>query len=350
MPQQSQEGLVGFRTQASPATFVSPGGAGASGRPHAGHFMKTRGGALVANRELIIPDPEIGGNRDTPDAVLGPVSYSGEYEAYLRFDAIGPLLKGALGAVSSSAVGTTWNTDVVGTHTITPSDNALTLPLLSVEEGIGASWENFRYTDAVVNTLHIESAPDGYVMFNAGLIAKTQLAGASRTANPVFDNSPLVVGSNVAVEWNGASVCAKEFSFDFNNNIEDDDFCLGSNTLQNLVPKRREITAGFSVRDDDSTDYWREAVYGSASATGPQAGVSVKRELVVTITAGSNIGSTSTPYSLALTFPYATIKPFEVSPSGDDVIENAFEIQIFRPDPAEPAVTMELVNRYPTIL
>jgi hypothetical protein len=73
---------------------------------------------------------------------------------------------------------------VVGanTHTITPSDGA-SLPFLSIEEGIGSSLETYRYTDAVVNTLHFEAEASGYLIGSAGIIARTQTAGAARTGS-----------------------------------------------------------------------------------------------------------------------------------------------------------------------
>ena len=350
MPQQSQEGFIGFRTQAAINTYVDPGAVVgvATGAPHDGHFMKIRSGALAGNRELIVPDPEIGGNRDIPDAALGPIAFSGEYEAYNRFEAIGTLLNACLGTTSTGVAGTTWDVDLVGTHTITPIDVAANVPYLSVEEQIGAGWETFNYTDARVNTMHFEGDPDGYVLCNAGFIALTQTASNTPTAAPVFDDSPLSVGAEVTVTWNSVAACAKNFTIDFNNNIEDDDFCLGSSTLQNLTPKRREITAGFSLRDDDSTDFWREAVYGDSAATSPQDGQTVKRELIIDIVSGGFVPGTAVPYSLKFTFPSATITPFEVAPSGDDVLENAFEVQVFRPT-ATAAVTVELINRYDVI-
>ena len=350
MPQQSQEGHIGFRTQTTKGAYVDPGAVVgvATGAPHDGHFMKIRSGALAGNRELIVPDPEIGGNRDIPDAALGPIAYSGEYEAYNRFEGIGTLLNGVLGSTSTVVAGITWDTDLVGTHTITPVDVAANLPWLSVEEQIGAAWETFNYTDCRVNTMHFEGDPDGYVTANAGLIGMTQTAGNTATVAPVFDPSPLSVGAEVTVTWNAVAACAKNFSIDFNNNIEDDDFCLGNSELQELTPKRREITAGFSVRDANAAAFWREAVYGSAAATAPQDGQTVKRELIIDIVSGGFVPGTAVPYSLKFTFPSATITPFEVSPSGDDVLENAFEVQVFRPT-AAAAVTVELINRYDVI-
>lgn len=349
MGQQSQEGQLGFRTQAVKGTFLDPGAVHAT-YPHAGHFMKTRGGSMGGDRELIIPDPEIGGNRDIPDGVQGPIAYSGDFESYLRFDAIGTLLKGALGSVVSTPTGTDFDDDLTGSHVITPIDVASSLPWLSVEEAVAAAWEVFNYTDVRVNTLHLEVDPDGYVMFDAGLLGITATSDETRTASAVFDNSPLVVGSNVVVSWGGSPIAAKSFVWDFDNGMEDDDFSLGSNTLTDLTPKRRTITSGFSIRDDDAATYWKESVWGSAAASAPVGGASVKRALSVAITAATNIGNTATPYSLTLSFPVASLLPAKVDPSGDDVIENQYDIQVFRPNPATPAMTATLVNGYGVIL
>jgi hypothetical protein len=348
MGEQSQEGQLGFRTQAAKGTYDDPGAAHGT-YPHSGHFMKTRGGSMGGDRELIIPDPEIGGNRDIPDAIQGPIAYSGDFESYMRFNALGTLLTAGLGTVDSTPTGTVFGTDLGGSHVITPTDVAADLPWLSVEEAVAAAWEVFNYTDVRVNTLHLEVDPDGYVMFDAGLIGITATSDETRTAAAVFDTSPLVVGSNVVVSWGGSPITAKSWSWDLDNGIEDDDFALGSISLQDATPKRRSITSGFSIRDSDAATYWKESVWGSAAASAPVAGSSVKRALSVVITAATN-NPAGDPYSLTLDFPVASLLPAKVDPSGDDVIENQYDIQIFRPDPAVKAMTATLVNAYGEIL
>ena len=39
-----------------------------------------------------------------------------------------------------------------------------------------------------------------------------------------------------------------------------------------------------------------------------------------------------------------TIEPFELEPSGDDIIEHDLTLQALRPDPVEPIATVEIVN------
>jgi hypothetical protein len=324
---QSQNGQVGFKTQTTPGVFSSPGTGGV--------FVRTRSGSIGASRDLLIPDPEIGGNRDIPDAYLGSVSWSGEYDFYARMDSLATLLKGAFGTAASVTV------TGVTTHTITPGSAAL--PWISVEENIGGSFETFNFTDAKVNTLHLEAEANGYLMGTVGLIARNGVAGAAKTASPPIDTSPLTVGTNVLVTYNGVTLPAKTFSFDINNNMEDDDFRLGSFQLGSIVEKRREVMMGVTVRPSDSA-LWRQAVLGTPSATAV-GGLTTKQAATITCETYESIPSGGTAkYSLTIQIPKAVFSPFTAEPSGDDIIEHDIEIRALRPDPATPIVTATLKN------
>lgn len=331
----SQAGQVGFATQATqgvfPASFAT-----------AAEYMKLRSGALGPNRDLLITDPEIGGGRDTVDAYLGALSWSGDYEFYARLEGLTTLLKGCLGS-STSATATG-----VNTHTITPLDSA-TLPFLAIEEAIGGSLEVMQYTDAVVNTFHMESEANGYFMGTAGLIAKTGVAGATKNATPTWDNSPMIVGTNITLTLNGVALPAKSFSLDINNNFEDDDFRLGSFTLGDLVAKSREVSGSFTIRPTDSS-LWRRAVLGTPTATTP-GGLTTKDQLVITASTYEDIvGSTPlTKGSIAFTIPKIALEPFALEASADDVIENDISFRAVRPSAGTPILTAVVKNGKTTI-
>lgn len=326
----SQSGQVLFRTQATAGTFPSDIGT-------AGVAMKLRGGSLGINRELLIADPEIGGGRDTSDAYLGAASWSGDYEFYARLEALPTLLKAGFGEAASVT------TTGVSEHTITPTDSA-TLPFLAVEERVGSGLETYNYTDAVVNTLHLEADANGYMQGTAGLIARLQEAGKTATPSPVWDNSPMIVGTNIAVTLGGVQLGAKSFAFDLNNNFEDDDFRLGSFFIGDLTAKGREISGSFSVRPEDSS-MWRRAAYGLASATSV-GGLPTKSQLVITATTYEDIvGSTPlTKSSITITIPNILLEPFGLEPSGDDVIENDISWRAVRPDAGVDIATVLVKN------
>lgn len=329
----SQEGHVGIKTQASKGSYLDPG----ASDPNHGVFMRLRSGALGGNRELLIPDPEIGGNRDVPDAQLGPINFVGEWDFYARMDALGVLLTSALGdddlTVDTPEAG-------ANEHVITPT---ATLPWLSVEEKIANGYEAFEYTDCKINTLHLEAEAQGYVTGTCGVVGLTQAIEASPTAAGTnVDTSPLLVGTNVNVLWNAVALPAKSFSIDINNNLEDDDFRLGSLFLGDIVEKRREITMSVTIRPEDGV-LWRTAMWGDPAAVAP-GGQSYKDDVSIVISSYEDIGATSTVYSATFTIPSAIIQPFELDPSGDDVLEHDIEIQLVRPDPTVDIMSVTVIN------
>lgn len=329
----SQAGQVLFRTQAVADTYQADTGT-------AGTAMKLRGGSLGPNRDLLVTDPEIGGGRDTVDAYLGAVSWSGDYEFYVRLESLPTLLKAVLG--SEVITGTVSTGGII--HTITPLDSA-TLPFLSVEEKIGSGLETYQYTDAVVNTFHLEADANGYLMGTAGLIARKQIAGATPTAAPVWDNTPMIVGTNIALTYNAVSLPAKSFSLDVTNNYEDDDFRLGSFYIGDLTAKSREVTGSFTIRPQDSA-FWRAAVYGTSVATAP-GGLTNKQQLVITCTTYEDLVGVTGPVakgSITITIPKVALEPYALEPSGDDVIENDISFRALRPVAATPLCTVVVKN------
>jgi hypothetical protein len=314
----SQAGQVILRTQTVAGTYNADTGT-------SGVAVKLRSGSLGTNRELLTPDPEIGGGRDIVDAYLGAASWGGDYEFYGRMDGLATLLKACLGTAAAPVTATG-----ITTHTITPSD-ASSLPFLSIEEAIGAGLEVYNYNDAVVNSLHLEADANGYLMGTAGIIGAKQIAGATRTATPVWDDTPMVVGTNITITYNGVTLPAKSFSLDITNNFEDDDFRLGSFYIGDLTPKRREVTASFGIREASSA-LWRQATYGLAAATAV-GGLTTKQQLIITCTTYEAIqgGTPTTSYSLTITIPKFILSPYSLEASGDDIIESDIEGTAVRP-------------------
>lgn len=331
----SQAGVVILRTQSVQGVYEADTGT-------AGTNMKLRSGSLGPSRELLIPDPEIGGGRDVGDAYLGAVSWSGDYEFYARMDSITTALLAVLGIANSDTV------TGVNTHTITPSD-AAALPFLSIEEKIGAGLETYQYTDAVANTFHLEAEANGYLMGSVGLIAALQIAGVTPEASPVTDDGPMIVGTNILVTYNSVTLPAKSFSLDINNNFEDDDFRLGSFYVGDLTPKRREVTASFGIRESSSA-LWRQAVYGTSGATEP-GGLTTKSDLVIACTTYEDIPASTpvTKYSITVTIPNFALTPYALEMSGDDIIESDVAGQALRPSTGTDLMTVVVENNSATI-
>lgn len=333
MGQTSQSGQVIFATQTAPGVPVDATTLGTDGLS-----VKLRSGSLAGNRDLLIPDPEIGGGRDVADAYLGAVAFSGDFEMYLRYRAIAFFLANALGEKATVATGTgAW------THTITPTDGQV--PFMTVYEKIGDGLERFIYSDVVVNTFHLEADANGYVMATAGLIGRLATAGvADIDGIPLTDNTSMAVGTNVQVKYDGVNMPAKSFSLDINNNFEDDNFYLGSFFLGDLTAKRREVTASVTVRHETAA-YMKQALFGSAAAT-QIGGLVTKKPLSIVISSYEDVpGATpAVKFKTEVTIGKAAFEPFAFAPSGDDAFENDIAIRALRPDPGVDIMSVTVVN------
>lgn len=311
----------------------------------AGVGVKLRSGALDISRDVLTTDPEIGGGRDTTDAYLGPAVYSGDYDMYPRFNSLPTFLRAGLGAANSTAL-----VAGVATHTFTPLDSG-TLPFLTVQEEVGgtvAALERFRFHDGVVNTLHFEAEANGFLMATVGMIAREMAVGVPTIdGTSIFDNSPLSVGTNVAVSYSGVPLPAKDFSWDLTNNFEDDDFRLNSLEIADLTAKARELTGSVTIRPTSSA-YWRQASLGKAAAT-VIGGETTKGELKITCQTYEFIGATATRHKLEFVMPQVMLSPHGLGPSGDDVIESAIDFTALRPNPANKLCTITLTSGTATI-
>jgi Phage tail tube protein len=237
----------------------------------------------------------------------------------------------------------------VDTHVLTPIDSA-NPPYLSIEENLGGSLETSNYKDCVVDSVSLECAPDGYLMGSAGIIARHQTAGATKTASPpLVDTSPLLVGTSMVIDIGGVTTyVTRDWSFEFSNNYEDDVFSHGSVYLADLTPKRRELTMSTTIRPVNNT-LWREAVLGASAATTAQSGAAATKAVNVYIETFAEIGASGTPYSIEIDIPEMTISPFNIEPSGDDVIEYEVEFTAVRTT-STPLATVTIKNHLATVL
>ena len=180
----AQAGHFGLKTQTAKGTFLSPGAVA----PNQGVFIFFRSGALGGNRELLIPDPEIGGARDIPDAAAWSDLVLGR-DRHVRPHGVAGVLPA--GRARRRTPSPARRPPASRTPSLRPTRSRGS----RVEEKIGNGYEVFKYTDAKVNTFHMEADANGYLMATAGMIAlKQELTTATAHGTQRRDSSPLIVG------------------------------------------------------------------------------------------------------------------------------------------------------------
>ncbi|USH45018.1 major tail protein [Gordonia phage Camerico] len=315
----------------------------------AGTSLKLTSGSLAGNREYMVLDPEIGGTRHTSGGDLGPVNFAGDYEMYIRYRSAALLLYGALGIkdvdpVSGAPVDTAFE------HTILANEEAQ-LPFFTIYEEISNNLERFQYVDAVVNTFHMEADAAGHLTGTAGMLARLVTPGITRitTGADLVDNTPTTTGTGVTLEYDGTVVPAKSFGFDIANNVEDDDFRLGSLFMGDMTAKQREVTASMTLRHDSAAKM-RQALFGKASAT-TMGSEATRENLKINIASPYDIpGAPGVKWGIVIEAPYTVLNPFAFEPSGDDVLENDVEMTIIQEDPAQSIVSVKVTNDLPALV
>lgn len=309
MQANSQLGYVGFRVQDSKGVFKAPA-----------LYFKVQSGALGSDTELIEPDPEIGGIRDKIEAYAGGIRYSGSYSLYMRPEDSAVLLYGALGAVSVS--GNYGGEACAYRHRITPAN---TLPWLSVRERVGGAGvlSTFDYTDVKVNSWVLECEGNGLAMVTAELIGITQ-SGNTVDSTPVDETAPILNYEGGIVTLEGSAINVKSLRLEINNNLEDDDWRIGSRKLIDLPEHRRELAGALTLRPEDASLYWK-AVNGGSTAKTPSCNV-YSGSLEIYIRSCHPICGGVQVYSIDLNIPKVYFKPFRYDPSGDDMVEHTLEL------------------------
>lgn len=350
---QSQNGHLLVVTQENLNAYSDPGD---SGRP--GWLVPLRSGSLSESRDLLIPDPEIGGNRDVPSANLGPVAFTGDFDMYARPRLMYPFVKSAsmgwgqhgldLGAIGSDL-------QAFGTGEIqTPA-------CMSIEQQIGEPGQYItqKYYNVVCNTWTLTAEASGLVQFSAGLIGQymygtgspttptslllddSQVIPASGNPDPTIGRYALVTFAPFADTGTPGPLPATSATFTVNNNIEDDDFRLGSLYLAGLSPKRREVGGTIGIRPEDAS-LWKQAMWGSSSATAPLGGSPTYGRLVFTVV-GEPIPSTGLCQTFSISAMVA-LHPFTIEPSGDDVVAQDVEFTAVYPDGLlDPAMSISFI-------
>jgi hypothetical protein len=349
---EAQNGHLLVVTQAALDAYSDPGDLG---RP--GWMVPIRSGALDAARDLLVPDPEIGGSRDIPGASLGPVAFTGDFEMYARPRIMYPFIKSASMGWMQQGL----DLGEIGSGDQSFGEGPISTPAaISVEQQIGAAglFETTKYYNVVCNTWELKADAGGLAEFSVGLIGQyLQGVGSPTAPNDLFNDKSRViptsgipdpaVGGYVLVSfapsWGDYPTVlpAKSISISVNNNIEDDDFRLGSLYLAGITPKRREVTGSFGIRPEDAS-MWRQAVWGDSAASAPQGGRPQYGKLVTTVV-GDPIPGTSFCQTFSIALQVA-LHPFSLDPSGDDVLEHSVDFTGMFPDGAStPAASISFI-------
>ena len=296
----AEKGYVGLAIQPKQGIFTEPT-----------DFMKVQSVDINPDGEKIVPDVEIGSGTDITEVYQGTYKIAGSADSYIRPEAIGILFYGAMGNYVSSGV--------VGTgaylHNFVASSGVL--PWLSIKKSVADNIEVYNYTDCKVEgfTIDINASEPATAKFDIVGISDEEGSASSKS----FESAPMLIATKATINIGGVAVSAKKASISIKNNLENGDFRVGSRFLGDITEKRREIDLSLDIVLDTTSELYRKAFYGSATANSATNDIYADSVDII-LSSATNIGTSGLPYKLLFSVKNAVFMSAPIPAKGDDLI------------------------------
>lgn len=299
----AETGFVGFAVQTVQGTFREPT-----------DFMKVQSIEMNPEGDKLIPDPEIGSINDITDVHQGSYKINGDIDSYLRPEAIGVLIYGLLGGYVASGEINGGQGNYL--HNFRPIASGA-LPFLSIKKSIAENIQVFNYIDCKVDSMALELNAGEFATVKFGVVGISDALGAG--VSPTYETAPLLVATKATLVLGGSTISAKKLSFSFNNNLDSDDYRIGSRFLGDISEKRRELEVSLDVVLDTTSKLYQKAFYGAAAATA--AGFDVYFDsLDIIIDSPTVIGTSVTTYKILINIKKAVFMAAPTPASGDNLV------------------------------
>jgi len=254
--------------------------------------------------------------RDTHSAIAGEFSDDGSLDMPVTPEAIGLLLKAALGSVS-----TTVDTPETGanTHDFSTDDK---LPSLAVELGLG-NVDAVQHTGVGVESLELEHSSGERLSMSLDMPAK-EPDGSVSASTPAYDALRAFVFHDATFSLFGTdrTVDLRDLTISITNNLTQ--HTRGSRTPAKMSVGQREVTVEATL-DFENMNVW-EKFWGSAGATGPEDELH-EGALNAKWVSPENIASTTTAYSLEFDMPRVVINSHDAQLNENDLIAENVELR-----------------------
>jgi hypothetical protein len=331
----AQDGYVALAVQTAKGTAATVDGSLA---------LRVTSNSLGGSAETLDYEDEIGGGRDADAslAVLGGFVVSGDLEGLFRPKAFGLLL---LAAGFAAAAPVQDAATLAYTHTFTPG----TAKYLTVLTKWGSTSAVRKFSDVLVNELTVSLDANGKVTWSASMIGTREEYGVAGVT-PTFETSPVANYAGSAITLDGLGTYRFEsMEWSVNNNLSDDEFVIGSRSLDDVTPAAREIMVSGTIKvGNDSpsvTDLYRAATFGSKTATDSATASADPYHTSAALTFGSKklIGTSVTKrFGMIVTCPDVVLAGFPLEASGSDRLTVDIEGRVLKG--TGPAVTIDLQN------
>lgn len=279
--------------------------------------------------------PEIGGAYFPRGSYKASIMGNGTIGFLVRPSSIGHLLMMLCGVDTVLT-----DTPVAGAtqHTFTPFlvGTGNDLPWYSTAKDESQLWAE-QHLNTRLSSLQLTIPKSSIMTGQATLVSTTPSAILSSSlGSKVFDNHPpfqTCLASMTLQQEGGSgnisanSVHVERLGFTFNNNLSNDEFSVGSFSLDDITLQQRTVTVDMDFVVRDPAIY--QAVYYNGGSIPQSWSPTIYRgNLSLDAVSTANIGVTSTPFSCQFNFPGLDFLMFPAPMQGSDVVRATLSTQV----------------------
>jgi hypothetical protein len=298
-------------------------------------YMPCTSVSLEPQQNAQVLPPEIGGDYFPRGSYKASVMGNGNAGFLVRPRSLGNLL---LMLTGQDTVLTSTPVAGANQHTFSPFlvGSGLDLPWYTLIKDESQLWAE-QHTNGRLSSLQLTVAKSAIMTGQATLVSTTpQSFDPTTIGTKSFDNAPpfqtCLASLNLTQEGSGTnissnSVKVERLGFNYNNNLSNDEFSVGSFSLSDITLQQRAVTVDIDFVVRDAAIY--EAVYYNGGGLPSSWSPTIYRgNLSVLATSTANIPSTTTPYSCQFNFPGLDFLMFPTPLQGADLVRGTLSTQV----------------------
>lgn len=220
------------------------------------------------------------------------------------------------------------------THTCIPDTAAKSGKSLTVQVGrpdVGGTVRPFTFEGGKILEWELRCDLDGALHFVPTLDFETVATGTALASASYPSGMEYFIFSEAALTLDGSAVSASNFSMRYNDSLNAERRFLGNVKKEPLAGGIAEVTGAFQCEFEDLTRF-NSWVAGD-----------IEGALVVTYELATDIGETSTPYSLTVTIPALAYTGEEPNVGGPETVMQNVPFEALY-NGSDPIVTLEYVT------
>lgn len=254
-------------------------------------------------------------------------------------NALGVVLRG-LGFACSSASSTGYYT-----HTFTIAPDADMAWLSAIDKIVGATTLEQLITKARMSKLTINTSPEAveYEATGVGTVAGDAAGTETKVAETKVEMSPTTGSATIVINAETVVTTVRSEMLDIDNALKEDEKGVHTAARTSLDRDSLGISGEFGGLDldHDTFQIWRAIKRKTDAATAPSMDAAVGN-IAFSYASLTNIGVTSTPYSLTVTVPSVSFDMDPVRSVGSDLIR--CNVKWTMSDDSSTPITIVLVN------